>query len=162
MSRAQKRSATPFSHAPAPAVPAAPNVADPLALVGAMAEPVQAEYITLAPEVTTESISRTLTSDKPLGFEDMVLEAQGKLVDVAPAPAANPLPEPIAPATNEAGISHSLLARTLAEQEAGRAGVARRTAESIRNREITASENAKRQAQGSAASADDLSYTEGR
>jgi len=151
MSRAPKRSATPLSDVAPPAVPAAPDVADPMDLITEVAETILPEFILLDPEVTTESISRLFTSDKPLGFEDMALEAQGK----PPLAAAF---ESVTPTTNSAGISHTMLARTLAEQEAGRAGVARRTAESVNNREITARENAKRQAEGSAAQAGDLSY----
>lgn len=161
MPRAPKRSATPFPDVPASDPPASPVVADPLDLVAEVAEPAAPEYISLSPEVTTESISRLLTSDKPLGFEDMALEAQGKQPVAAapePAPVQAPAPEPFAPVTNEAGVSLSVLARTHAEQEAGREAVARRTAESVRNREITARENAKRQAEGSAAEAGDLSY----
>ena len=85
MPRAPKRSATPFPDVPASDPPASPVVADPLDLVAEVAEPAAPEYISLSPEVTTESISRLLTSDKPLGFEDMALEAQGKQ-PVAAAP----------------------------------------------------------------------------
>jgi len=138
-------------------------------LVSEVATPVPAansvERISLSPEVTAESISRLLMSDKPLGFEDMALEAQGNAVTTSVAlpehaPVLAPAAEidPIAPLTNEAGISLSMSARTLGEQEAGRQAVARRTAESVRNREITARENAKRQGEGSAAQAGDLSY----
>lgn len=151
MSRAPKRSATPLSDVAPAGVPPASGVADPMDLVAEVGETTLPEFILLNPEVTTESISRLFTSDKPLGFEDMALEAQGK----PPLAAAI---EPAAPVANAAGISFSLLARTIAEQEAGRAAVARRTAESVNNREITARENAKRQAEGSAAQAGDLSY----
>ena len=153
MSRAPKRSDTPFSDASAPVVSAPPVVADPLDLVAETAEPKQAEFILLAPEVNTESISRLFTSDKPLGFEDMALEAQG-------LPLLAAAPDLVAPTTDENGVSLTLLARTIAEQETGREAVARRTADSVRNREITARENAKRQAEGSAPAAGDLSYNE--
>lgn len=160
MTRAPARATSPKPASASPAVPVVPSAADPMDLVAEVAEAVPAmlapaEYILLSPGVTTESISRVLTSDKPLGFEDMALEAQGKpLLAAAPDPVA----EPVAPSTNEAGISSTMLERTSLEQEAGRVAVARRTAESVRNREITARENAKRQAEGSAAQAGDLSY----
>lgn len=157
---ARRLSATPVAAVlAATAVPLTGDPA-PVAVATEVADDPSSEPITLAPEVNTGGVARLMMSDKPLGFEEMA--AEKNTVAVA-EPAPEPVSEPVQtyePSTNDAGISHSVLARTLAEQEAGRAAVARRTADSVRGREITARENAKALAEGRAAHPDDLAYND--
>jgi hypothetical protein len=115
--------------------------------------------------ITPGAIARVLMDDEPLGFEEMAAKQAGDMTatdrpeTVATAPTAQ-FDEQIKEQISEQGITHSLAARTLAEQEAGREAVARRQSEHLRNQAITARENAKRLEQG-AAHPEDLAYNPG-